>query len=301
MSFAMPGVLGTRVRFARQFDKASDPLARQRLAARVRPFLLRRTKAQVAPELPDRIEEDLLCEMEPAQLNCYRAELKKAQQQLLLLKTSRDFDRERFNVLTSLLRLRQICCHPSLIDATAKDIPSAKLEALMDLVEPLMEEGHKVLVFSQFVGLIQLLQPLLAERKWKHFVLTGATEDRGELVASFQKTRGAAVFLISLKAGGFGLNLTASSYVILFDPWWNPAVENQAIDRTHRIGQKNKVIAYRLLTRDTVEEKIRILQHQKTHLVTNVLGDEGFASNLGLDDLQFILTHNIDDDEPVRK
>ena len=103
--------------------------------------------------------------------------------------------------------------------------------------------------------------------------------------------------MLSLKAGGAGLNLTSASYVILYDPWWNPAVENQAIDRTYRIGQKNKVIAYRLLTRDTVEEKIRILQHQKTQLVTNVLGDEGFASNLGIDDLQFILTHTIDDDE----
>jgi SNF2 family DNA or RNA helicase len=107
--------------------------------------------------------------------------------------------------------------------------------------------------------------------------------------------------MLSLKAGGAGLNLTSASYVILYDPWWNPAVENQAIDRTHRIGQKNKVIAYRLLTRDTVEEKIRILQHQKTQLVTNVLGDEGFASNLGIDDLQFILTHNIDEDDEEKK
>ncbi|WP_234044413.1 helicase-related protein, partial [Haloferula rosea] len=129
--------------------------------------------------------------------------------------------------------------------------------------------------------------------------LTGQTKDRKGEIESFQTSKDASVFMLSLKAGGAGLNLTSASYVILYDPWWNPAVENQAIDRTHRIGQKNKVIAYRLLTRDTVEEKIRILQHQKTQLVTNVLGDEGFASNLGLDDLHFILSHGGEEDEDV--
>jgi len=289
MNYAMPGILGPRARFSRQFDRANDPLARPRLSARVRPFLLRRTKAQVAPELPDRIEEDLLCEMEPAQRTVYRVELKQAQQRLLKLKTARDLDRERFNILTSLLRLRQICCHPALITDKAADVPSAKIEALADLLEPLIEEGHKVLVFSQFVGLIELLQPLLKQRQWPHFVLTGATEDRGELVAKFQQTDGPAVFLISLKAGGFGLNLTAANYVVLFDPWWNPAVENQAIDRTHRIGQTRHVNAYRLLIKDSVEEKIRQLQKTKSALAADVLGEERFAQSLTLDDLKFLL------------
>jgi len=129
--------------------------------------------------------------------------------------------------------------------------------------------------------------------------LTGQTKDRKGEIEKFQTTKDPSVFLLSLKAGGAGLNLTSASYVILYDPWWNPAVENQAIDRTHRIGQKNKVIAYRLLTRDSVEEKIRILQHQKTALVTNILGDEGFASNLGMDDLQFILSHGGSDEDEV--
>jgi hypothetical protein len=288
MSFSMPGVLGPRARFAKLFDQAGDPLARQRLAARVRPFLLRRTKAQVAPELPDRMEEDLYCEMEPAQATLYRAELKQAQQQLLKLKTAKDFDRERFNFLTSLLRLRQICCHPALLQADPS-AGSAKVEALLDLLEPLLEEGHKALVFSQFVTMIDLLQPQLAERGWKHFVLTGVTENRGPLVAEFQKTNGAAVFLISLKAGGFGLNLTAASYVVLFDPWWNPAVENQAIDRTHRIGQTRPVNAYRLLIKDSIEEKIRKLQQTKSALAADVLGEERFAQSLTLDDLKFLL------------
>ena len=288
MAYAMPGVLGNRNQFQAQFDQAEDPLARRRLAARVRPFLLRRTKNQVAKELPDRVEEDLFCEMSGIQQTLYRAEFKHAQQMLLKVKTRQDFDKNRFNFLTSLLRLRQICCHPVLVDPHATAAESAKVNALLDVLEPLLEEGHKVLVFSQFVGLIDWLTPVMIAKGWKHFRLTGATENRGPLVAEFQKTPGAAVFLISLKAGGFGLNLTAASYVVLFDPWWNPAVENQAIDRTHRIGQTQKVMAYRLLIKDSIEEKIRTLQRTKSALADDVLGEERFAQRLTLDDLKFL-------------
>ncbi len=288
MSFAMPGVLGNRAGFAKFFDQAEDPLARRRLSARVRPFLLRRTKAQVATDLPDRIEEDLHCEMEGGQQTLYRAEFKHAQQMLLKVKTSRDFDAQRFNFLTSLLRLRQICCHPALVDEKQKKTESAKLSALLDLLEPLMEEGHKVLVFSQFVSMLDLVRPVLQEKGWPHFYLAGDTENRGKLVAEFQRASGAAVFLISLKAGGFGLNLTAASYVVLYDPWWNPAVENQAIDRTHRIGQTSNVIAYRLLIKGTIEEKIRVLQRTKRALAEDVLGEEGFAKSLTIEDLRFL-------------
>jgi SNF2 family DNA or RNA helicase len=152
-----------------------------------------------------------------------------------------------------------------------------------------MEEGHKVLVFSQFVEMLELIRTEVVAREWPHFLLTGQTEERGAMVDSFQRAEGASIFLISLKAGGSGLNLTAASYVVLFDPWWNPAVENQAIDRTHRIGQVNKVIAYRLLVRDTIEEKIRQLQKQKSALATDVLGEEGFAKALTIDDFRFLL------------
>src|SRR5437868_15257778 len=134
-----------------------------------------------------------------------------------------------------------------------------------------MEEGHKVLVFSQFVTMLDLLRETVNKHEWPHFYLAGSTENRGELVEKFQSAEGQAVFLISLKTGGFGLNLTAASYVVLFDPWWNPAVENQAIDRTHRIGQTNKVIAYRLLIKNSIEEKIRELQKQKKALAQDVL------------------------------
>ena len=137
--------------------------------------------------------------------------------------------------------------------------------------------------------MLTLIRAEVVKREWKHFILTGATEDRGPLVASFQAAEGAAVFLISLRAGGFGLNLTAASYVVLFDPWWNPAVENQAIDRTHRIGQRNTVIAYRLLVKDTIEEKIRHLQKQKSALAADILGEENFARALTLEDFRFLL------------
>lgn len=288
MSFAMPGVLGNRTQFQRLYSAKDDPFARRRLAARVRPFLLRRTKDQVAKDLPERVEEDLFCELEGEQLTLYRAELKRARQLLLKVQTQKELAEQRFHFLTSLLRLRQICCHPGLVGATTAN-GGAKLDALLDLLEPLMEEGHKVLVFSQFVELIDRLKPEFQQRQWRQFCLTGDTENRGELVQSFQAHEGSAVFLLSLKAGGFGLNLTAASYVVLFDPWWNPAVERQAIDRTHRIGQTEKVIAYRLLIKNSIEEKIRQLQIQKAALAEDILGEERFAAALTLDDLRYLL------------
>jgi hypothetical protein len=288
MSFAMPGALGSRAEFGRLYDGKGDPFARQRLAARVRPFLIRRTKTQVARDLPDRMEEDLFCELEGEQKMLYRAELKRAQAMLLGVKTAAALNKQRFNFLTSLLRLRQICCHPRLVKPDSK-AASAKIEALVDTLEPLIKEGEKVLVFSQFVGLLDILRAELKARDWPHWYLAGATENRGELVQEFQTAEGAGVFLISLKAGGFGLNLTAASSVVLFDPWWNPAVENQAIDRTHRIGQTHKVIAYRLLIKDSIEEKIRTLQKQKSSLANDVLGEEKFSKSLSLDDLRYLL------------
>ncbi|HTD68470.1 MAG TPA: DEAD/DEAH box helicase [Candidatus Limnocylindria bacterium] len=295
MSFAMPGALGSRAQFTKIYDSKEDPFARRRLSARVRPFLLRRTKSQVAKDLPDRTEEDLFCEIEGEQKTLYRAELKRAQQLLLRVTTQKQLAQERFNVLTSLLRLRQICCHPRLVkpDSLAA---SAKVESLMDQLEPLMEEGHKVLIFSQFVEMLDILREAIAERGWPLFYLAGHTENRGDLVRNFQAAEGAAAFLISLKAGGFGLNLTAASYVVLFDPWWNPAVENQAIDRTHRIGQTRNVIAYRLLIKDSIEEKIRALQKTKSALADDVLGEEKFSQSLTIDELRFLFS----DDAPAK-
>ncbi len=298
MAFAMPGVLGSRAYFKKRFDKRKDPLSQNRLAARLRPFLLRRTKLQVAQDLPPRTEEEVYSKMENIQQELYKAELKRIQKALLGLDSDEAVKKNSFAILQGLMRLRQICCHPGLIDPKYLKEESAKMESLFYLLDQLHEEGHKVLVFSQFVSMLDLIKARLELEARPFHYLTGQTKDRKGEIERFQTTKDPSVFMLSLKAGGAGLNLTSASYVILYDPWWNPAVENQAIDRTHRIGQKNKVIAYRLLTRDTVEEKIRILQHQKTQLVTNVLGDEGFASNLGLEDLQFILNHGGEDEEP---
>lgn len=310
-SFAMPGALGSRASFTRTFDNPKDLFARRRLSARTRPFLLRRTKNEVAKDLPDRIEEDLTIELEGIQKQLYQAELKRARAHLLKARIPGQLDKLRFHLLSSLLRLRQICCHPQLVgldetpepETTTKKKPnkksaktavadagtSAKLEALMELLEPLIEEGQKVLVFSQFVHMLEIIKAEIAQREWKQFLLTGQTDERGALVQDFQSTEGGAVFLISLKAGGAGLNLTAASYVVLFDPWWNPAVEAQAIDRTHRIGQKSTVIAYRLVVKDTIEQKIRELQKFKSAVAQDILGEENFARALTLDDFQFLL------------
>lgn len=291
-AFAMPGVLGNRASFARVFGAKGDSPARKRLAARTRPFLLRRTKAEVERELPEKVEEDLIVEFDGVQADLYRAELKRARAILLNVSTNRQLDKARFNILTSLLRLRQICCHPKLIGfdtGAPSEAVSAKVSALLETIEPLMEEGRKVLVFSQFVGMLEIIAQEITARGWPVFQLTGVTENRGPLVESFQKHNGEAVFLISLKAGGSGLNLTAASYVVLFDPWWNPAVEAQAIDRAHRIGQKKTVFAYRLLIKGTIEEKIRLLQKQKGALARDILGEESFAQALTLDDFRFLL------------
>ena len=289
MQFAMPGLLGLRSHFQKRFDSRTDGFARQRLSARVRPFILRRSKGEVAKDLPERIEEDLLVEMEGSQELLYRAELKRARQAILKIETTKELDKQRFNVLTSLLRLRQICCHPGLVSEDHGHADSAKLDALTDLLEPLMEEGHKVLVFSQFVEMLERVEREVDARGWDSYMLTGETENRGELVDEFQAHEGSAVFLISLRAGGMGLNLTAASYVVLFDPWWNPAVENQAIDRTHRIGQTHQVIAYRLVVKNSIEEKIRHLQRTKSAMASDVLGEESFAKALTLNDFQFLL------------
>ena len=241
-AFAQPGLLGTQAAFRRQYPE-DDPAAHARLHRRVHHFLLRRTKAQAAPDLPPRTEDELVVELEGGQRKLYDAELKRARAQLLGVATDRALDSVRFNILASLLRLRQICCHPALIDPAHRELPSAKLEALLERLEETRDEGHQVLAFSQFVGMLEIIRVRLATAGIGYLMLTGQTENRAELVDEFQRDRSKTVFLLSLKAAGFGLNLTAASYVIMYDPWWNPAVEAQAIDRTHRIGQTRPVIA----------------------------------------------------------
>jgi superfamily II DNA or RNA helicase len=288
-AFAQPGLLGTQTSFRRHYNEES-PEALARLHSRVRHFLLRRTKAQAAPDLPPRTEDEITVTLEGVQRRLYDAELKRARAQLLGIDTNHALAAVRFNVLSSLLRLRQICCHPALVDPAHRDLPSAKLEALMEQLEELRDEGHQVLVFSQFVEMLNIIRDRLVAADIGHLMLTGATENRGELVDEFQRDRSKTVFLLSLKAAGSGLNLTAASYVILYDPWWNPAVEAQAIDRTHRIGQTQPVVAYRLLAEGTVEEKIRAMQREKASLSLAVVQEESLATVLDLDGLRSILS-----------
>ncbi|MCB1127708.1 MAG: SWF/SNF helicase family protein, partial [Verrucomicrobiae bacterium] len=191
----------------------------------------------------------------------------------------------KMHVLAALTRLRQICCHPALVGS---DAVSGKTETLFELIEPILAEGQKVLVFSQFVQMLQLLEKECGTREVPTHILTGETKNRQEIVQAFQEDQRPAVFLLSLRAAGTGLNLTAASYVVLYDPWWNPAVEAQAIDRSHRIGQTQTVNAYRLITPGTVEEKIWDLQQRKARTISDVLGEEGFARSLTQADLEFL-------------
>lgn len=288
MAFAMPGILGDRKYFRERFDRRKDAQSQARLSARLRPFLLRRTKGEVALDLPSKTEEDVFSKLEGKQAELYKGELERIQKILLGIETDESLRKNSFVILQGLMRLRQVCCHPALIDEKHKFEESAKMNALFYLLDQLKEEGHKVLVFSQFVSMLDIIRNRLIDEDRPYSYLTGQTKDRHEVITDFQETEDANVFLLSLKAGGSGLNLTAASYVILYDPWWNPAVEAQAIDRCHRIGQESKVIAYRLLMAETVEEKIRVLQQQKSEMMTGVLGEEGFARNLEMADLEFL-------------
>lgn len=289
-AFAQKGFLGSRAEFTRTYEKRGSEKAAslEVLRRRTRRFLLRRTKSQVALDLPPRTEEEISCELEGEQKSLYEAEIKNARAILLSLQSNEELARERFHVLTSLLRLRQICCDPALLLKNFAG-SSAKREALLEKLESLREEGHKSLVFSQFTEMLDLLAASIRQRQWSFRMLTGKTENRAELVEAFQNSPDPEIFLISLKAGGTGLNLTAASYVFLYDPWWNPAVENQAIDRTHRIGQTSPVFAYRLIAKDTIEEKIRQLQAEKSALAQVASGEDNLAEVLNLADLQKLL------------
>ncbi|OGV46893.1 MAG: hypothetical protein A2X46_15795 [Lentisphaerae bacterium GWF2_57_35] len=288
--FLNPGLLGVSAVFGEKWTKDPDAEARALLAKALRPFILRRTKAQVAPDLPARQEETLYCELPPTQRKLYD-ELKEHYRQSLMTKIDQDgLNRSKIHVLEALLRLRQAACHPGLLDAKQKNAASAKLETLLPQIQEVVEEGHKALVFSQFTSFLSIVRAQLDEQKIVYEYLDGRTRHRQQVVDRFQSDKKCPLFLISLKAGGLGLNLTAAEYVFLLDPWWNPAVEAQAIDRAHRIGQANKVFAYRLIAKDTIEEKVLALQETKRDLANALINqDNALLRNLTRDDLAFLL------------
>ncbi|MBV8424580.1 MAG: DEAD/DEAH box helicase, partial [Candidatus Eremiobacteraeota bacterium] len=296
-AFLEPGLLGTEGSFRKRFEApiaGGDQRAVGRLRARLEPFLLRRTKEDVAPELPERTETEIIVDLSPAQRKLYTAIAEAARREILDVWDHTAADRTSIHVLAALTRLRQVCAHPGLLAKRYLEEPdsSAKFEALHETIDEITEGGHKVIVFSAFASMLRIIREELVRREIPLAYLDGSVKerDRQAEVTRFMSAGGPPVFLCSLKAGGVGLTLTAADYVILYDPWWNPAVERQAIDRTHRIGQKHAVTAYRMLTRGTVEEKIRALAARKRELSENVIrADAAMAKALSRDDLEFLL------------
>ncbi|MBI4564164.1 MAG: DEAD/DEAH box helicase family protein [Planctomycetes bacterium] len=289
MEFLNPGLLGSAGIFQKMVGagRDMDEASRGLLARALKPFILRRTKEQVAPELPAKTEQTVYVDLDKTERRRYD-ELKEHYRQTLLGRG--DLNRAKFHVLEALLRLRQAACHPGLIDPSLKADLSSKLEVALERIREVLDEGHKALVFSQFTSLLAILKDHLDRAGVEYEYLDGQTRDRAAPVRRFQGDPACRLFLISLKAGGLGLNLTAAEYVFLLDPWWNPAVEAQAIDRTHRIGQDKKVFAVRLVARDTVEEKVLELQQSKRALAEAILlEDRGFLRDLTRNDLELLL------------
>jgi hypothetical protein len=290
--FLNPGMLG-RSTALRRFARADgdEQGALDALRRGLAPFILRRTKEQVLKELPQKTEQTLHVELLPPDRKRYN-ELRDHYRASLLKRVSDDgMNAARMHVLEALLRLRQAACHPGLIDKKLANKPSAKLEALLEQITETAAEGHKALVFSQFTSLLSIVRQRLDAQGLEYEYLDGRTRNRQQPVERFQTDPTCPLFLISLKAGGSGLNLTAADYVFLLDPWWNPAVEAQAIDRAHRIGQQRPVFAYRLVARDTVEEKIIELQQQKRDLADAIInGDKSILRSLTAEDIQALLS-----------
>jgi SNF2 family DNA or RNA helicase len=286
----MLGAASTFGAIARMTAGPDGEGGRELLANAMRPVILRRTKDQVAPELPERVEQTLEVELERGQRKFYDTLLERYRRSVLERVDRMGLDKARMHILEALLRLRQAACHPALADHARTDLPSAKLDALMPSLAEVVEEGHKAVVFSQFTSFLALVRERLDREGLRYEYLDGQTRDRQARVDRFQLDTAIPLFLVSLKAGGHGLNLTAADYVYLLDPWWNPAVEAQAIDRTHRIGQTRRVIATRLVARGTIEEKILQLQASKRALADAILSaDQGVLAKIGREELEALL------------
>lgn len=299
--FIQPGWLGTREEFR---DRYEQPLAAgenasavlERLRLKTSPFMLRRTKEQVAPELPSKIFIDEFCELSSEQKAVYRDLLAEGRKRVEIIQDSKQTGAARMQMLTTLLRLRQTCCDLALLkNERFKQLSiskrSAKMERLLELIEEAVAGNHKMLIFSQFQTQLREIEECIQSGGWRHLRLDGQTRNRQALVDQFQTTEGPPIFLISLKAGGYGLNLTQADTVVHFDPWWNPAAEAQATDRAHRIGQTRPVTVYRLLTRGTVEEKVVRLQAKKKEVASMI--DEtgaGDASGWSVEEMMKVIT-----------
>jgi superfamily II DNA or RNA helicase len=293
MSFINPGMLGTQQYFQNEFvtpiEKKKDEEKARKLQALIKPFVLRRTKEQVATELPPKTENLFYCKMSDEQASVY--EKVKSEYRNELLKSLEDgtFAKTQIQVLQGLTKLRQIANHPYMIDQEYEG-DSGKFENVTHTLTTVLDGGHKVLIFSQFVKQLSIYRAYFDEQQIPYVYLDGSTQNRGDVVKQFQEDEKTRVFLISIKAGGVGLNLTEADYVFILDPWWNPAVEQQAIDRTHRIGQTKNVFIYKFITKDSVEEKILALQQRKLSLSRALITtEESFIKSLSAEDIKEIL------------
>jgi superfamily II DNA or RNA helicase len=293
LNFSLPGYLGSHKDFRERYElplaRGAAPEVQRRLSRRLQPFLLRRRKRDVAKDLPEKIEQVVPCDLTSSQRSAYDALLREIQSGLGSSSAKTNAGAKRMQMLTGLLRLRQVCCDLRLV-GLEKPEPSAKLELLDELLGEAIDGDHRVLVFSQFVSMLHLVRDRLKERGLSYCYLDGSTKHRQEEVTRFQNDDTIPVFLISLKAGGVGLNLSAADTVIHFDPWWNPAVEAQATDRAHRIGQTRVVTAYKLITRNTVEEKILTLHDKKrTAIDAAIDSEEPLMTGLTTEELEELL------------
>ena len=291
--FLNPGMLGNAGAFTAVCANArkDDGQSLSELSRAIAPFVLRRTKQQVLTELPEKTEQTIYCELSPAERKAYNELRDYYRSKLSNVINERGLQRSKIHVLEALLRLRQVACHRGLVNPSLEREPSAKIDTLLEQLEEIIGEGHKALVFSQFTSLLAIVRKRLDSRAIRYEYLDGQTRNRKEIVDRFQQPDGRPVFLISLKAGGQGLNLTEADYVFILDPWWNPAVEMQAIDRAHRIGQTQPVFAYRIIARDTVEEKVLDLQDSKRELADAIItANDSLIRKLTAQDLQRILS-----------
>ncbi len=286
-ALVLPGWLGSHREFTERFPSTLEASLAARLHQRIRPFMLRRRKADVLPELPPRLDETIHVELNQEQLQLYERVRERARQQLHQSREATNLPRRRMLVIEALTRLRQICDHPALVRPGAR--ASGKLSVCTALVAALIAEGKKVLIFSQFVRMLDLLAAVCTEHGWAFARLDGRTKDRQRQIDRFQMDPDIPVFLISLRAGGVGLNLTAAEAVILYDPWWNPAVEEQAADRAHRFGQRNTVTCYRLICSDTIESKVEELQQEKRELFSRLIEGKGSGGSLSTEQLLALL------------
>ena len=295
--FLMPGFLFTMAdfnsRYVNPIMERQDKIVEKRLKLQIYPFILRRMKRDVAKDLPDKVENIAYCELTDEQKDFYLQVLDSTKEELFKSIEQNGLEKSRLSIFSALLRMRQICCHPRLYDKNnvKNVISSGKFEKLKVMLEEIISEKHRILLFSQFVDMLDIVKAWLEKTGIKYEYLTGKTKDRQGAVERFNNDPTIPIFLISLKAGGTGLNLTGADYVIHYDPWWNPAVEDQATDRAYRIGQKKKVFVYRLITRNTVEEKIQKLKTIKRNLVDSVISvDRNITKSLTMDDIREIFS-----------